>query len=59
MAIAWLETRSERELQIYPMICHLGHKILQEGLSEKNIHPGITTTTDVEWILRDLITKYG
>ena len=59
LAIAWLETRSERELQIYPMICHLGHKILQEGLSEKNIHPGITTTTDVEWQLRQLVTEYG
>ncbi len=59
LAIAWLETRSEKELQIYPMICHLGHKILQEGLSEKNIHPGITTTTDVEWQLRQLVTDYG
>lgn len=59
LAIAWLETRSERELQIYPMICHLGHKILQEGLSEKNIHPGITTTTEVEWQLRQLVTDYG
>jgi len=59
LAIAWLETRSERELQIYPMICHLGHQILQEGLSEKNIHPGITTTTDVEWQLRQLVIYYG
>lgn len=59
LAIAWLETRSERELQIYPMICHLGHKILQEGLSEKNIHPGVTTTTDVEWQLRQLVIDYG
>ena len=59
LAIAWLETRSEKELQIYPMICHLGHKILQEGLSEKNIHPGVTTTTDVEWALRQLVTDYG
>lgn len=59
LAIAWLETRSEKELQIYPMICHLGHKILQEGLSEKNIHPGITTTTDVEWKLRQLVRDHG
>jgi len=59
LAIAWLETRSEKELAIYPMICHLGHKILQEGLSEKNIHPGVTTTTDVEWRLRQLVVDYG
>ena len=59
LAIAWLETRSEKELAIYPMICHLGHKLLQEGLSEKNIHPGVTTTTDVEWRLRQLVIDYG
>lgn len=59
LSIAWLETRSQRELDMYPMICHLGHQILQEGLSEKHIHPGVTTTTDVEWTLRELVTNLG
>ena len=59
LAIAWLETRTEKELQIYPMICWMGHKILQEGLSEKNIHPGITTTDDVVWWLRQRVTDLG
>ena len=59
LAIAWLETRSEKELAIYPMICNMGHTILQWGLSEKTIHPGITTTTDVEWALRQRVTDLG
>jgi Xaa-Pro aminopeptidase len=59
LAISWLETRSEKELEIYPMICNMGHTILQEGLSEKYIHPGITTTSDVEWALRQLVRDYG
>ncbi len=59
LAIAWLETRSKRELEIYPLICNMGHSILQEGLSEKFIHPGITTTGDVEWSLRQLVRDYG
>ncbi len=59
LAIAWLETRSQKELEIYPMICNMGHRILQEGLSEKHIHPGITTTGDVEWALRQLVRDYG
>ncbi len=59
LAIAWLETRSEKELQIYPMICKMGHTILQEGLSEKVIHPGITTTDDVVWWLRQRVTSLG
>ncbi len=59
LAIAWLETRSKKELEIYPLICKMGHSILQEGLSEKHIHPGITTTGDVEWALRQLVRDYG
>ena len=59
LAIAWLETRSERELELYPMICRLGHTILQEGLSERVIHPGITTTDDVVWWLRQRVTELG
>jgi Xaa-Pro aminopeptidase len=59
LAISWLETRSEKELEIYPMICNMGHTILQEGLSEKYIHPGISTTSDVEWALRQLVRDYG
>ena len=59
LAIAWLETRSEKELAIYPMIARMGHLILREGLSEKAIHPGITTTDDVVWWLRDRVTELG
>jgi len=59
LAIGWLETRTEKELEIYPMIAHMGHVILQEGLSEKNIHPGITTTDDVVWALRQRVNDLG
>lgn len=59
LAIAWLETRSQKELNLYPMICRMGHAILQEGLSEKAIHPGITTTDDVVWWLRQRVTELG
>lgn len=59
LAVAWLETRSEKELEMYPMICRLGHLILREGLSEKVIHPGITTTDDVVWWLRQRVSDLG
>jgi len=59
LAIAWLETRSEKELTIYPMICRMGHQILRQGLSEHVIHPGITTTDDVVWWLRQRVTDLG
>lgn len=59
LAISWLETRSPKELEIYPMICRIGHEIINEGLSEKVIHPGITATEDVVWWLRDRVRQLG
>lgn len=59
LAISWLETRSETELNIYPTICRIGHQIINEGLSEKVIHPGITSTDDVVWWLRDRVRELG
>lgn len=59
IAIAWLETRSKPELEIYPHICKIGHAILQEAFSEQNIHPGITTTDDVVWWLRQRVVDLG
>ncbi len=59
LAIGWLETRSQKELAIYPMIARLGHLILREGLSERAIHPGITTTDDVVWWLRQRVSELG
>jgi Xaa-Pro aminopeptidase len=41
------------------MICHMGHQILQAGLSEEVIHPGITTTDDVVWALRQKVRDLG
>ncbi|NGP89766.1 M24 family metallopeptidase [Fodinibius halophilus] len=55
LAIGWLETRTEPEMQVYPMICHIAHDIIEEGFSEKVIQPGITTTKDVEWWYRERI----
>ncbi len=59
LAINWLETRSQKELEIYPAICRIGHEIINEGLSEKVIHPGITSTEDVVWWLRDKVRELG
>lgn len=59
LAVAWLETRTEKEMVIYPMICRLSHQIIQEGFSEKVIQLGVTTTDDVVWFFRQRITDLG
>jgi len=59
VAVGWLETRTPKEMAIYPMICRLSHEIIQEGFSEQVIQPGITTTDDVVWWFRQRITNLG
>ena len=59
LAIAWLESRSEKEKALYPMICAMGHQILQEAFSAAVITPGQTTTDDVIWWLRNRVTELG
>jgi len=59
LAVGWLETRTEKEMTIYPLICRLSHQIIQEGFSEQVIQPGVTTTDDVVWWFRQRITNLG
>lgn len=59
LAVAWLETRTEREMQLYPQLVNITHDIINEGFSEKVITPGITTTDDVVWWFRQKIRDLG
>lgn len=59
LAIAWLETRSEMEMQIYPQIAELGHQLIARAFSNEVVTPGVTTTEDVIWWLRDQSTALG
>jgi hypothetical protein len=59
LAVRWLETRTKNEMNTYRHIQSIAHDIIQEGLSEKVITPGITTTTDVVWWYRDKIKSLG
>jgi Xaa-Pro aminopeptidase len=59
LGVAWLETRTEREMHYYAQLVNITHKIIAEGFSEKVITPGITTTDDVVWWFRQKIRNLG
>jgi Xaa-Pro aminopeptidase len=59
LAVRWLETRTEREMQIYPQMVNATHKIIEEGFSERVIMPGVTTSEDVVWWFRQKIRDLG
>ncbi|WP_044022163.1 M24 family metallopeptidase [Bacillus sp. SG-1] len=56
LAVDWLQTRSTLEMAAYPHICELAREIGQEALSNKVIHPGITSTGEVvDWIRQQVL----
>lgn len=57
LGVAWLETRTEKEMVIYQQICRITHSIIAEGFSDKVIQPGVTTTEDVVWWYREEIKR--
>lgn len=57
LAVAWLETRTEKEMVIYQQICRIAHQIIAEGFSDNVIQPGVTTTEDVVWWYREEIKR--
>jgi len=59
LAVGWIETRTPREMLIYAQLVAITHAIIQEAFSEKVITPGITTTTEVEWWMRQKVTDLG
>ncbi|NRB53224.1 MAG: M24 family metallopeptidase [Saprospiraceae bacterium] len=59
LAIGWLETRTKNEMIVYQQVCRIAHEIIAEGLSDKVIQPGITSTQDVVWWYRERIRELG
>ncbi|MDX5420611.1 MAG: M24 family metallopeptidase [Hymenobacteraceae bacterium] len=57
LAVDWLQTRTDRELDVYEQISRIGHSIIAEGFSDKVIQPGATTTEDVVWWYRERIAE--
>ena len=55
----WIETRTEYEMKLYENIIEITHNIISEAFSNSVIKPGLTTTTDVEWWMRQKVTELG
>lgn len=57
LAVGWLETRTPSEMATYRHLQEIAQDIIAEGLSEKVITPGVTTTEDVVWWYRERIKE--
>jgi len=59
LAIGWIESRTEREMELYEDLVAITHQIIAEAFSSKVITPGETTTDDVVWWLREKVLSLG
>jgi len=59
IAVGWLETRTEREMQIFQKLVSITHQIIADGFSSEVITPGVTTTDDLVWWFRQRVTSLG
>ncbi|MEG0423903.1 MAG: M24 family metallopeptidase [Erysipelotrichaceae bacterium] len=59
LGIRFLETRTKSEKAWYPKILDLALSIVGEAFSNKVITPNVTTTTDVEWWMKNKVNKLG
>lgn len=59
LAVGWLETRSSSEMVIYPSVVDLSRTFIRTAFSPRVITPGITTTDDVVWWMRQQVHDFG
>jgi hypothetical protein len=59
LAVAWLETRTQKEMAYYPELLKISHDIIKEGFSNKVIKVNQTTTTDLVWWFRQKVVDLG
>jgi hypothetical protein len=59
LAVAWLETRTPKEMAYYPTLLKISHDIIKEGFSNKVIKVNQTTTTDLVWWFRQKVVDLG
>lgn len=59
LAIGWIETRTNLEMQLFKKLVKITHDIIDEAFSAQTIIPGKTTTEDVVWFMRQKVTDLG
>ncbi len=59
VCVGWLERRIPAEMTVYPSIVEIGHAIIAQAFSSRVITPGITTTADVVWWMRQTMQDMG
>jgi Xaa-Pro aminopeptidase len=59
LAVGWLETKIPLETDAYRHVMKVAHQVIAEAFSNKVIQPGVTTSEDVVWWMRQRVANMG
>ena len=59
LAVSWIETRTEKEMTLFSHLTEITHNIIKRAFSTDVITPGVTTTDDVVWWMREKVSSMG
>ena len=59
LAVSWIETRTEKEMILFSHLTEITHNIIKRAFSTNVITPGVTTTDDVVWWMREKVSSMG
>ena len=59
LCIRWLETRTDEEMAAYYGCTQMMDTVIESLFSSNFIHPGVTTTDDINWELRRRVHALG
>lgn len=59
LVVRWVETRTPAEQAVYPHIDSIARGVIAEAFSGRVITPGVTTTDDVAWYIRERFESLG
>ena len=59
LVVLWIETRTPTEQSLYPHIDGIARGVIAEAFSGRVITPGVTTTDEVAWYIRERFESLG
>lgn len=59
VSVRWLQKVTPLEYNAMKVLCEITQDIVKYSFSKEVITPGTTTTTDVEWVMRQMIIDLG
>ncbi|MBI3265334.1 MAG: M24 family metallopeptidase [Acidobacteria bacterium] len=59
LAVGWLEVKLPEELDAYRHVMKIAHRVIADAFSNQVIVPGVTTSEDVAWWMRQRVADLG